>query len=381
MRCGRIISAGLLTLVALLATARMSCTFNIGLPPQTPPVVQAPAVGESGKERPLGLPADWFERSREAYKQFPRAFKAAGAAEIEQLRRKKFLLSDAVLLCESANKPKGQHYTSGPQQSTDCVAWSLSTAIYHRLARQVQAGESAAVDDPFPAFNYGMARVTQGGGRPRCGAGGAYPSDAAKGFCTHGWVSYREAGVSYSGRLADQWGCQGPPRALLEIAKTRAGGETHPIRTTDECIEAIAYGFPVTLGMPWGRRRERSANGFTVTEFPTRADEGHALCIVGYDGTAGDGQFVIHNSHGPDAHTPNPGDAPGSFRVTRRMFDDLVEVSELWAYSDVKGFPAKELDLSGLDDLVLFKAAPTGDRPALSQKGVRHAPSKLVLAP
>ncbi len=373
MKLGRIITAACLTLVALLATAKLSCTVNIGLPQQTtPPVVQAPAAGAG--QAPLGLPADWFEQSREAYKAFPRAFKAAGAADVEQLRRKKFLLADAVLLCESPNKPKGRHYTSGPQQTTDCVAWSMATATYYRLARQVQAGESERVDDPFQAFNYGMARVTQGGGRPRCGSGGAYPSDAAQGFAAYGWASYREAGLPYSGRLADQWGCKGPPSGLLAIAKARAGGSTHPIRTTDETIEAIAYGYPVTLGMPWGGRKERQADGYTVTEFNLRASEGHAICIVGYDGTAGDGQFVIHNSHGPNAHVQNPGDPPGSFRVASRHFDRIVDVSELWAYSDVRGFPAKELDLSGLDDLVLRQ-------PAAPQKGTRHASAKLVLAP
>jgi len=373
MRLSRVITAALLTLMALLATAKLSCTVNVGLPQPAGPIAPEAGAGEA----PLGLPADWFERSREAYKAFPRPFRAAGAADVDELRRKRVLLWDAVLLAESPRKPKGQHYTSGPQQTDDCVSWATSTAIFFRLASQLQAGESERVEDPFQPFQYGVARVTEGGGQPRCGQGGAYPSYAAAGFCRHGWASYQEAGIAYDRATADRWGCKGPPAGLLAIAKPRAGGSTHPVRTVDECVEAICYRYPVTLGMPWGGRRERPANGFTVTEFNLRASAGHALCIIGYDGQAGDGQFVIQNSHGPTAHAQNAGDPPGSFRVTRRHFEQIVDVSELWAYSDVKGFPAKELDLSGLDDLVLRRAEP----PALVKREGTHAVSKRLLAP
>lgn len=376
MRLGRVISAALLALVALIATARMSCTVNIGLP-QTP-APQAPAAGDAVTAPPLlGLPDDFQTKAREAYQAFPAPFRIAGAAGDAANRKKQALLFKAELAVATERKPKGEFYPAERQGTSDCVAWGWARAIFVTSANQVVHGKAAKLIDPFPPFAYGGSRVTIGGGRPRCHQGGAYPDDAARLFKQYGYVSYAEAGVPYSGRLADQWGCQGPPRALLEIGKARAGGDVYPARTTDEAIDALCNGYALTGGVEWMPGRTKPVDGYTVTLFDGRRLGGHQVALIGYDGLAGDGQFVFGNSHGPDAHPTNPGDPPGSFRVTRATLDWMMETGTFWVFSSVPGFPANELDLSGLDDLVLRAA----EAPAVARKEKSHAVSKRLLAP
>lgn len=374
MRPGRIIAAACLTLVALLATAKLSCIVNIGLPQQTPPVVQAQAADTAGGATlHLGLPADFKAKAAEAYKAFPAPFRIQGAAG-DANRKKQALLFKAELAIESPGKPRGQFFPCRFQETGDCVSMGGARAIYTTAAVQVVNGKASAAIPPFEPHLYGMTRVTQGGGRPGCRSAGAYPDDLAAGFRTWGYVSYAEAGVKYSGQLADQWGCKGPPQGLLQIGRARAGGDAYPARTTDEAIDALCNGYALTGGIEWRPGRTRSADGYTLTQFDGRNLGGHQIALVGYDGQAGDGQFVFANSHGPDAHPANPGDPPGSFRVNRATLDWMMETGTFWVFSSVPGFPANELDLSGLNDLVLRQ-------PAALPKGERHAPAKLVLAP
>jgi hypothetical protein len=375
MRIGRIISAALLTLVALLATAKLSCTVNIGLPPQPAPQA-APADDAANAPPLLGLPADFKEKAADAYKAFPAPFRIQG--EAGENRKKQALLFRAELAVETARKPKGQFYPSEMQQTSDCVSWGWARAIFVTSANQVVHGKAAKLIDPFQPFAYGGSRVTIGGGRPRCNQGGAYPDDAAQLFKEYGYVSYAEAGEKYSGQLADQWGCKGPPQALLQTGKARAGGDVYPARTTDEAIDALCNGYALTGGIEWRPGRTKPLDGFTITQFDGRNLGGHQVALIGYDGLAGDGQFVFGNSHGPDAHPQNPGDPPGSFRVTRATLDWMMETGTFWVFSSVPGFPANELDLSGLDDLVMRSA----DAPAVAQREKHYyGVSKRLLAP
>lgn len=311
--------------------------------PAVPVAPAAPAAAAPPKF-PAGLPADFFEQSREAYKAYPQPFRVRG--DRSDLRRKTIYLWQAVLQVATARKPKGQHYTSGPQQTSDCVAWGKAAAIYYTLANALIAGNASGIDDPYQPALYGIARVTEGGGRPGCRSGGAYPSDAANGFINFGWPTYGEAGRDYSGRDADRMGCDGPPAALLAAAGKRAGGDCYPIRDVDELLEALHNGYAGTAGIPWSPGRERSISGRIVTQFNGSNQGGHQIAWVGWDGERQ--QAIFHNSHGPQAHGQNPGDPPGSFRVEAKTLEWMLQNGEFWAYSSVRGFPPQELDFSPL---------------------------------
>lgn len=327
---------------ALLASTviAVACCWH---QPQEPPRAELP--GEQPPVFVSGLPDDWFEVSREVYAEFPEPFQVA--EQREDLRRKTVYLWDAVLQVESPRKPRGQHYTSGPQLTGSCVAWGGCTAKFYTLANAVVAGNASGVDDPCQPVSYGITRVTQGRGRPRCGQQGAYPIDFARGFQQHGWVTWREANVgAYSRAMEDRLGCTGPTAEQLRLAKARAGGDCHPIRRVDELLEALHNGYAGTAAFTWSPGRTRSVQGRIVTEFDGTSQGGHQVAWVGWDGERQ--QCVFHNSHGPDRHPRNEGDPPGSFRVTLATLEWMLRTGEFWALSSVTGFPPQELDFSPL---------------------------------
>lgn len=291
-----------------------------------------------------GLPEDYREKAREAFQAFPEPFRIQGNRD--DLRQKSVFLWEAVLQVATPRKPVGQHYTCGPQKTGDCVAWNGCGAIFYTGANAVVAGNASGIDDPCQPVSYALTRVTAGGGRPRCGQAGAYPSDFATAFVKHGWVTWSESGLTYSGALSDQLGCRGPSSEQLRLAAARAGGSCYPIRTVDELLEALHNGYAGSAGIDWKPGRTRNEQGRTVTDFNGTYQGGHQVAWVGWDATRQ--QVIFANSHGPDAHPRNAGDPPGSFRVSLTTLEWMLRTGEFWAFSAVAGFPPQEIDLSPL---------------------------------
>ena len=328
-----------------LSLCLAACLWH-GCPPahpadEAPPVLMAPAAAAPPKFQ-AGLPADFLKVSRVAEARYPAPFRVAGAVD----RRKSAFLWQAVLQVETHNKPRGQHYPPGPQQIGDCVSFGWATAIYYTLANAFMSGNAGGIDDPFQPFQYGVTRVTVGGGRPGCRSDGAYPDDCAEGFKTRGWLTYREAKQPYSGALARKLGCNGPPAEWLQLAKARAGGDCYPIRTVDELIEALQNGYSGTAGFTWSPGGTLSEQGRIITLFDGWDQGGHQVAFVGWDGERQ--QCVFHNSHGSAAHPANSDDPPGSFRVSLPTLEWMLQGGTFWAFSSVLGFPAQEIDFSPL---------------------------------
>jgi|GEM_PF-3180208 len=332
--------ASIASLAVCMQSRQPDAVATVDQEPAVAVAAPAPAAAAPPKFQ-AGLPGDFLERSRDAFKAYPEPFRVRAGD-----RKQSALLWQAVLLVATGKKPHGKHYTCGPQQTGDCVSWGQAAAIYYTGANAVQAGNASAIDDPYQPALYGIARVTQGGGRPGCRSAGAYPSDAAEGFREYGWPTYAEANREYSGRVADQMGCDGPPQELLKKAAARAGGDCYPIRSVDELIESLQNGYAGTAGIPWQPGRERNVSGRIVTEFNGSNQGGHQVAWVGWDGERQ--QCIFANSHGPDAHSPNPGDPPGSFRVTLKTLEWMLQNGEFWSFSSVPGFPPQELDFSPL---------------------------------
>lgn len=299
----------------------------------------------------LGVPDDFRDKAKVAFRAYPQSFQTAmegGNAQNNAAKNIRLYEVCPDLWC-------------GPQQTGDCVSWGGVTPIYVRacvVAARNKLVLPTRADYPFPPFAYGVTRVTERGGRPRCGSAGAYPSDFVAGFIAHGYVTVGEAaqaGYEYSGSLADRWGCQGPPAALLEKAQVRSGGDAYPIRSRDEWRDAIVNGYPTTVAIPWSPGKTYQRGTKCCLAFNGRNLGGHQLCCIAYDGSDGGIAFLLYNSHGPGF--PNhpaasrDGTPPGSVWVEGRWADWVIEQGELWAISNVPGFVADELDLRVFDDL------------------------------
>lgn len=330
-----------LTLLSGIAAACLCCR-HVPQAPQT--AAQTPTAAAQAPEFIPGLPADFKEKAREAFREYPQPFRVGGSRD--DLRQKSVFLWQAVLQVETPHKPRGQHYTSGPQLTGSCVAWGGGGAVFYTLANAVLAGNAGGIDDPCQPVMYGITRVTQGGGRPRCGVQGAYPSDFARGVKNYGWPTWSECRLTYSGAMEDRLGCSGPTREQLALAQARAGVDSYPIRTVDELLEALHNGYAGTAGIDWMPGSTRSERGRTITLFNGLDRGGHQVAWVGWD--AERQHLIFHNSHGPNAHPRNDGDPPGSFRVNLSTLEWMLKNGEFWAFSSVPGFPPQELDLSPL---------------------------------
>jgi hypothetical protein len=294
-------------------------------------------------ERFRGVPDDFATVAEAAFAARPEPF-AAGSEEDHS--RSNVRLWEAVRQVSSPRKPLGRDHPAGPQETGDCVAWGLATALAHTGAVQALAAGRTTVDDPFQPFLYGLTRTLHGRPSPPCGQAGAYPTTAAEAFECCGWVSYREAGFNYSGRLADEWGCTGPPAALRELAKSRGGGSWYPIRSLEEWQNAICSGFATTVAIPWAPGRIVVKDGRQCITSWGRGG-GHQVACVGFDGSTGRRYWCLFNSHGagwPAGHPPLQGEPPGTCWTDEAGARWILENGVVIAISSVPGF--KPVDLN-----------------------------------
>ncbi|ADG67948.1 hypothetical protein Plim_2121 [Planctopirus limnophila DSM 3776] len=346
-------------LLAILSICGVLCVAVVVMPPNPagpaaepgPPVEIRP---DAGPDQNLGLPDDFAEvdaATNDAL--FPMPFAAEGDENLERHQSANARLYRAAVKVSTASKPVGQQFPAMFQETGDCVSQGFCNAYKLRLSVQVASGRPQRVIDPFPPYTYGATRVLVDGPKLPCRRAGAYPSSAIKAFREFGVVTAEEAGVPYSGRLADDWGCNGPPARLIALGKQRTG-DAYPIRSAAEAAAALDNGYPLTLSTNWRPDAGREIDGRIVCR--RGGNWAHQMAVIGFDGAVSDNldrkYFLIWNSHGAQAHKKPLGDEPqGSFWVTWPEFEKICRSSTLYAINDATGFPADDLDWSLFDRL------------------------------
>ena len=275
-----------------------------------------------------------------------------GGDEVSQDNTKRNVrLWDAVTKLSMDGKPSGEHFPNVAQQVGDCVSWGAMNAVRYRMAWQISNGRRQELKNGFAPYLYGTSRVLVGRGQLGCREDGSVGAWAAKAYTIYGWISDRESKVPYSGKVAQDWGCKGPPKDLVEIGKTR-GGQTSPITSAHMACDAVCNGYPVTIASDFGSRSMTPRDGRIVAKW--NATWPHQMCLIGYDGTATSGEryFYVINSWGPTAHpSPLQGEPPGGFWITWRDVERITSQGDSWGFSDVAGFPADEIDWSVFREL------------------------------
>jgi len=300
----------------------------------------------------LGVPDDHLEVAEAAYATLPEPFMVAGEAAGQDNSAKNVRLWEVVRQVALIGKPLGQDLGCGPQQTGDCVSWGICCARNTRLCIQVFKGEAngnSAVS--FPPYDYGIARrhADQMGLRmlPCDRYGGAYPSVAAIGTKTWGFLTVSDNPPQYSGSLARTWGCNGVPENFRTIGRQRAGGDVYPIRSVEELRDAICNSFPCTIATRFSPGDRYTIDGRGCLRWNGPMLGGHQMCVTGYDGSLGVGHeyFFIQNSHGPNASAsapPQQGEPRGGFWIPLSLARQWLVKGECWAMSDVAGFPAED---------------------------------------
>ncbi|ODA29255.1 hypothetical protein A6X21_09145 [Planctopirus hydrillae] len=339
-------------LLAILSLAGALCV--------APVMLIAPELQKVVNEN-FGLPADHMEVA-EALHPAAGPFVAADDDPQRNHARELARLDRAALFVEGDQKPFLAQWPVSIQQTGDCTSFALAHAIRDRICVQVAAGRRQKVVEPFPPYLYGAARRSVGAPHIPCGKNGSHPSYAVIALKKYGFITKEEAGQPYSGSLADRWGCSGPPSELMQLGKTRTG-DYHRCLTADDVCRAICNGYPCLWGTSFRPAAYVERDGREVTS--RVGSWAHAMEIVGYDGTCStdpDRQyFLVRNSHPPTDHPEPLGDEPdSSFWITRKQLEADLKApnsrtppsGEVYAISDVSGFPADNIDWSSLDRLI-----------------------------
>lgn len=247
----------------------------------------------------------------------------------------------------------GQHFQTFRQVTGSCVGNGLGQAL-----RITSACDQAMRSEPedgaklnFWLLAYGWSRQIAGmRGRGEGSFGGAAVKAAAtKGFPPADLAGLPRPdtsdGVSY-GRAAElEWsfGPQQPRGAWDGVAAGHLVLTAGRCRSHADVREALRSGYGCTCASMWGgEMRPRVQDGVLLNRRATQW--AHQMCIIGWWDHPSHGElFYVLNSWGPRAHGDCPSGAPpGGFWV-RPADIDFMCADEVYALSNWKGFPARDL--------------------------------------
>lgn len=192
---------------------------------------------------------------------------------------------------------------------------------------------------------YGGSRIDIGEGVIRGdGSTGVWMANFLKKFGILKRGEYGEHDLTnYRPDLAKLWGRKGVPAELKRLSKA------HPIKSItlldggfNQACELIASGYPVAICSNRGFSSRRDKDGF-LSPWGIWM---HAMLAIGFR-TVGRRGLCIVNSWGPDwvsGGLGKYGTPTGGFWIDDHVADNMLGQGDSFAYSDLVGFPRRELD-------------------------------------
>jgi len=153
----------------------------------------------------------------------------------------------------------------------------------------------------------------------------------------------------YNGALGQGWGRTGVPKAVQDICRERKVGTIALVKTVESAMDALFSGYGIHSGQmaAWDSRpNSKNVHG--------RVSPGwaHDMATVGYDDTKEFWPFTVFfvaNSWGlwnkpvNDWPAAYPKWIPGMIVTRAEDWAVCVDSEDAWAYSDVRGYPARTL--------------------------------------
>jgi len=263
----------------------------------------------------------------------------------------------SVFLYKAVQKVAPDHFPLNQSNVGSCVSFGTGACVDTLLAMQVVEGK---VDQFIAACEesiYGGARVQAWGRQTAPGGDGASGVGAAKWIS--GWgIAYRIIYPELNGldlRLYDtsrcrDWGYYGSGgrqyRSQLDlICKEHPVRQVTLVRSAKEAKAALQSGYPINVCSGQGFNNQRDSQGFLRPS----GSWSHSMAILGYVGGERPG-FIILNSwgkkwvSGPKGLDPDMPD--GAFLADFDVVDRMLRGGDSYAYSDLVGFPRKQLNNS-----------------------------------
>lgn len=152
--------------------------------------------------------------------------------------------------------------------------------------------------------------------------------------------------TTYSGQRARQWGMPraGVPNELEPIAREHPVKTFTQVKTWEECRDAIANGYPITIASNQGFSSTRDKDGFARAS----GNWAHEMHIIAAKDDSRPGGLIL-NSWGTSWNGGPKGeyDIPdGSFWCDAEVLErNILRAGDSWALSNFDGFPPQELNL------------------------------------
>jgi hypothetical protein len=242
----------------------------------------------------------------------------------------------------TGTNPKGKNQ----KDVGSCVSFGTNNAIRRTMAVQIAIFKaSEELKDIAEEVTYAGSRVEVGGGKIR--GDGSVGAWAAKFVRDWGVVERTVHGKhdlsTYDTSRCRSWGNSGVPAELETLAKEHPVKEITLVRTWAEAKRALANGYGIAICSNQGFNGKRDAQG---VKRPS-GSWAHCMALDGYHIEGGKEYGHIENSWGerPDEGPVGWGDPPASgFWVEASVIDRMLKAGDSWAFSAVKGFPARQID-------------------------------------
>ncbi len=250
----------------------------------------------------------------------------------------------------------------GAQGIGDCVSWGLELPLTCLLAIQHLTGQSVFTAEVATEPLYGGMRV-EAQGKSRGGwSDGSWGGAGAK-WARDGGVILRVDHSSETGNAehdlrkydkdkAKQWGnfgCGGEhdKGKLDAIARARPVRHVVQVNDIEEISAALTNAYPVSIASSAGfGNMRRDENGICRR----RGTWHHQMCILAIRWRNGRPEFLIVQSWGNSCSGPSPGIigpmTKCAWWATEEDVAWILRTGDCWAYSDVSGFPPRELDFA-----------------------------------
>jgi hypothetical protein len=227
-----------------------------------------------------------------------------------------------------------------------CVSFGTNNAIARTMACQIALHAAAEeIKDIAEEVTYAGSRVEIGGGRIR--GDGSVGAWAAQFVQKYGVVSREKHGQydlsKYDTARCRAWGQSGVPADLEPLAREHPVKDITLVKTLAELKLALSQGYGVAVCSNQGFAMTRDSRGVARAS----GSWAHCMCIDGYHTEGGQEFYHIENSWG-DKSMQGPtgwGDPSGAgFWAEASVVQRMLAAGDTWAFSGVKGFPARESD-------------------------------------
>lgn len=260
-----------------------------------------------------------------------------------------------------AKKLHGGFLKYNHQQTGSCVGAGGGNMAKTLISVEISQGQPEEYRELWWPFTYGQSRLRSG---MRSRGEGSTGSGWAQAATEDGTFEVDPEGLDtpdfkeedgwlvIPGRTEVEWSA-GPPSSA---DKFRAVGKKHliktaaPMKSADDCAEAIMNGYPLTQASNFGFSPmvPRPQGDPPVRLVTWNGNWAHQTYIDEYWDHPTLGEiFRWGNNWGPDAHGPALADEPpSSVYIRKKTMDELCRNGEVYAFSAYDGFPGRELSFA-----------------------------------